>query len=219
MTTFASDEFGGSNGTLLHTWNPSWKKVSGFTADAQLADGRARASSTSSAMYYYDAAPGSADYSVSADCRRITTHVSTVALILRSSTTAANGYRLYLDPVAGSAVVGKFVAGAYTELGSISSVIAVSETANLRLEAIGATLKVYKNGSSTALATYADSSVTSAGYAGLRSFSSVAPSDSAGLHIDNFLAATPDPVVSAINSIAASGLTPTGATITLGLTR
>ena len=219
MTTFASDEFGGSNGTLLHTWNPSWKKVSGFTADAQLADGRARASSTSSAMYYYDAAPGSADYSVSADCKRISTLVSTVALTLRNSTTAANCYRLYPDATTGEAAVGKFVAGAYTALGSVSSAIAVGETANLRFEAIGTTLNVYKNGSSTALATYTDSSISSAGRAGLRSFSSSSPSDSGGVHIDNFLAATPDSVVSAINSITASSITQTGATITLGLTR
>ena len=219
MPTFASDSFGSANGTELSAHNAKWKKVSGFSANAQIAGGRARASSTSSAMYYYDAAPGSADYSVSADYSRISTLVSAVALTLRNSTTAANCYRLYPDPASGAAVVGKFVAGAYTELGSISSVIAGNETANLRLEAIGATLKVYKNGSSTALATYADSSVTSAGYAGVRSFSSVAPSDSDGLHIDNFLAATPDPVVSAINSILASNITQTGARITLGLTR
>ena len=227
MPAFASDSFSSANGTELSAHNPAWKKVTGFSASAQIANGRARASSTSSTMYYYDASPGSADYSVSADCTRISTLNSVLALTLRSAANAANCYRLYPEPVNGTFILGSFVAGSYAELGASTSQIAVGETANIRFEVTGSSssggtvLRAYKNGSGTHFLSRTDStaSLDGAGFAGVRSFSAVAPSDTGGVHLDNFLAATPDAPAPTITSITASNITSSGARITLGLTR
>ena len=221
MPTFASDSFGGVNGTELSAHNANWKKVSGFSASAQIADGRLRATSTSSPVYYYDVAPGSADYSVSADItRRSTGDVSTMGFLARASATATTHYRVISGVPDARVLLGKFVGGVYTLIGETYGGPSVGYTSNVRLELIGSSLKIYIDGSGTPAASYTDSSITDAGYAGVRAYSGATPGDSVGVHLDNFLAATPgESSAPTINSITASNITQTGARITLGLTR
>lgn len=170
-------------------------------------------------MYYYDAAPGSADYSVSADVERLTFQDVGAGLLLRMSSSAATGYRIFANPGSGLVELGKFVSGTYTSLGTTPFNTLPLGTTNLRLEAVGSALKVFKNADSTPILSVSDASISAAGYAGLRPFSSVTPSDTGGAQIDNFLAATPDAPAPTINSITASNITASGARITLGLTR
>lgn len=219
MPTFASDSFDGANGTELSAHNPAWKKVSGFSASAQIANGRLRPSSTASPLYYYDVAPGSADYSVAADFHVLTSDQSSTAICARLQSNASTHYRLNHGYSSKAMETGKFVAGAYTLLGNSGSLLP-GASANFRLEVIGNSIKVYRDGSTTPQASYTDSSISAAGYAGVRAYSAVSPSDSIGSHIDNFLAATPGGASApTINSITASNVTQTGARITLGLTR
>lgn len=220
MPTFASDSFASANGTELSAHNANWKKPTGFSASAQIANGRLRPSSTSSPVYYYDVAPGSADYSVSADITRLSSGDSNMGLLARASATANTHYRVISGSPDAFVTLGKFVGGGFTVIGSADAGLSVGNTSNVRLELIGSSLKIYINGSKTPVASYTDSSITAAGYAGVRAYSGAAPGDSVGAHLDNFLAATPGGAASpAINSITASNITQTGATITLGLTR
>ena len=220
MPTFASDSFASANGTELSAHNANWKKVSGFSASAQIANGRLRPSSTSSPIYYYDVAPGSADYSVSADITRLSSGDSNIGFLARASATAATHYRVMSGFSDVSVTLGKFVGGVYTLIGNIDAGLSVGNTSNVRLELIGSSLKIYINGSATPAAAYTDSSITAAGYAGVRAFSGVAPEDAVGSHLDNFLAATPGGASApTITSITASNITSSGARITLGLTR
>lgn len=219
MPTFASDSFGSANGTELSAHNANWKKVSGFSASAQIANGRLRASTTSSPVYYYDAAPGSADYSVSADITRLSTAESDMGLIARASPTANTHYRVMSAMGGSSLYTGKFVNGTYTELGVLNAGLNVGSTVTVELELTGATLNIYLDGAGTPSATYTDGSITAAGYAGVRAFSRNT-GDAEGTHLDNFLAATPGGASApTINSITASNITSSGARITLGVTR
>lgn len=202
MPTFASDSFGSANGTELSAHNAAWKKISGLTGNAQIANGRLRPSSTTTPAYYYDAAPGSADYSVSADFTTLSGADSAIGILARASSSAATHYRLLVGTTS-FATIGKFVSGSFTTITSFSPGMASGETANFRLELIGSALKVYKNGSTDVLASATDSSISAAGFAGVRAFSSVTPGDAVGVHIDNFLAYTGSP----------GSPTPTGITV------
>ena len=220
MPTFASDSFASANGTELSAHNANWKKVPGFSASAQIANGRLRASSTSSPVYYYDVAPGSADYSVSADFEALSNSDSCIGFLARASATTATHYRAIPNFPIGYVTLGKFVGGTFTALGTAYVGLSVGVPVNVRLELIGSALKLYLNGSETPAASYTDNSITAAGYAGVRAYSGVAPGDSVGAHLDNFLAATPGGAASpTINSITASNIASSGARITLGLTR
>ena len=220
MPTFASDSFGSANGTELSAHNANWKKVPGFSASAQIANGRLRASSTSSPVYYYDVAPGSADYSVSAIFEVLSNSDSAIGFLARVSATTATHYRTIPNYPVGYVTLGKFVGGNFTVLGSAYAGIAIGVSVNVRLELIGSALKLYINESATPAASYTDNSITAAGYAGVRAYSGVTPGDSVGAHLDKFLAATPGGAASpTINSITASNITSSGARITLGMTR
>ncbi len=218
MPTFASDTFASANGTELSAHNANWKKVSGFSASAQIANGRLRASTTSSPVYYYDTAPGSADYSVSADFTRLSSAESSVGLLARASTTVATHYRVVSDYDIGYVSLGRFINGSYTLIGTIPAGLFSGVTVNVRLELIGSALKLYLNGSETPAASYTDSSIAAAGYAGVRGYSSTAPGDSVGVHLDNFLASTPDAPAPSLSGLTTSHITSSGARHSLTLT-
>ncbi len=189
MVIIASDDFSGTNGQELSAYNPLWKKVSGLSANAQIANGRARASTTASPVYYYDAAPASPDYSVSADFTRLSTAESDLGLIARASATENTHYRLVSAAGESRLYFGKFVSGAYTQMGLFEIGLTVGATVHVRLELLGTALSIYINGSTTPVQTYTDSSIQAAGYAGVRAFSR-SVGDTVGSHLDNFTIST-----------------------------
>lgn len=217
MPTFASDTFASANGTELSAHNANWKKVSGFSASAQIANGRLRPSNTASPLYYYDVAPGSADYSVAANFHVLTNAQSSMAICARLQSNASTHYRLNHGYATNAMEAGKFVAGTFTLLGNSGSLLP-GESANFRLEVIGNSIKVYRDGSTAPQASYTDSSISAAGYAGVRAYSAVSPSDSIGSHIDNFLAATPDAPAPTLSGLTTSHITSSGARHSLTLT-
>lgn len=194
MAQFASGSFTGSDGTTLSTHDAAWTLHTSYSIAAQLASNRIRITTAglSSSVYWHSGTPASADYSVSADIFAKTTDGGDgIAGVVGRVNTAAN--TLYMARYVGQATDGwqlfKFVAGAATQLGSSSAQSLTDETSyNVKLEMIGSAIKLYKEGSGTALISATDSSITAAGKSGIRLGNDTTASDTSGLHLDNFSA-------------------------------
>lgn len=185
------DSFGGSEGDNLQTYSASWTRHTSYSADCEIASGRARQSATGASGYYTtDFSPASADYEVEADIYvAATSRQSRPYICGRMSTSANTFYAVRLTCLAstsGTFSLWKFVAGTSTQLGSdVAVMLAASGTHNIRLVMAGTSIKGFLNDVEEISVT--DSSITAAGKAGIRYPSeSLTPNDSTGLHIDNF---------------------------------
>ena len=203
--TFASDLFSGTSGTELATYSASWVRHSNYSsAPAYISSaGRARGDSTTPVCYYNTATPSSADYEVSADVA-ITSVGSafTAGPVGRCNTTANTMYQARADGGDASWRLVKYVAGTFTQLGRSAKTFSASTTLNVRLRMSGSTIELYKEGEGTAAVSVTDTSISAAGYSGLRL--SATMSDSLGFHLDAFDA-----------SYLSSGASVSGDTITL----
>jgi hypothetical protein len=168
---FASDSFSGTANDALQTYSANWAKQSGFTQDMSIGhDSPTYACDFSGnrAVYQHAASPNSADYSVFADLKRLATGTNQpvygVAGRMQAGAstfysalqvTAANQIRLY--KCVGSTT--------FTQLASASNTQTVGVAQNIELRMVGTTISVYIDG--TQVISVTDSSITSAGKAGL----------------------------------------------------
>ena len=207
MAQFASESFTGTEGAELAAHNASFTKCPSLTGAIEIASNRGRCTSTTSPGYYHSGAPASADYQVTADLTKVSAAVSFLGVIGRQSTSANTCYRCTVDPTVTSTVgtlqLFKFVAGTATQLGSSTSVDYVTaDTRQIKLEMVGSAIKAYWDGSGSPTISVTDTAISAAGKAGVRGFSSAAPSDSVGGHITNFSA---DDIVSGVTITGTPG--------------
>lgn len=195
MSVFVNDAFTGASGTDLTTYSASWvNHPSSSTRTAVLSDSnRVRSNSGAADVAYYNSAsPSGADYRVSADIR-VVTSASTfnAAVLARADTSATTWYAGILQGTGTTTAIWsiwKAVAGTWTQISStISQTVAANTTYSVKLECIGSAIKLYINGSTTPALSVTDTSITSAGKAGIR-FHVSSASDSTAYHIDNVLA-------------------------------
>lgn len=215
MTQFASDSFANSAGTALSTHNSSWVQHSAASAVLVITDANSLRKETAAgtALYYYNAAPGTADYSASADLIFKTANGGDggVGVCVRMNSSANTFYYLrYFGSTTDAWQLYRFVAGTATLLESYAQAVADESVVNVRLEATGSNptvLKCFLDDVHITDLDHSDSSpITDAGFAGVR-FSNTAATDSntANLHIDSFSADT----IAASSAITFSGLVPT----------
>lgn len=185
MAQFASALFTAADGTTLATADANFSVHPVVAGLCQIAANRVRPSSTTSSAYIHSGGPATADYTVAADLVRLTADIADMALIGRADATANTMYRL--APSGSNVQLHKFVAGAATQLGvNTAAGFNVGVTIAVKLEMIGSAIKVFSDGLEKISVT--DTAITAAGKAGVRSFSSATPSDTVGVHLDNFSA-------------------------------
>lgn len=193
MAQFASDTFTGTEGTELSAYAAAWTRHTSYTINSEIAANRARQSaSLGGSAYWHSGTPASADYSVSADLffKETNGGTSGAGPIGRVDTAANTFYHArYIGSTADAWQLYKFVAGATTLLGSSAQAITDETSHNCKLRMVGTTIEVYVDGGATALISVTDSAIAAAGKAGLRFFdNTTTPSDTVGIHIDNFSA-------------------------------
>lgn len=191
MAQFASDSFTGTENTELVAYSASWTNGPVATGKMEIAANRIRHNSTTSSIYYHANTPASADYSVSADLYVKSTGISNAPGVAgRMSTSIASFYMArYLADAANLAwELYKAVDNTFTLLGSSAQTLVDETSYNIKLDMVGTAIKLFKESEGTAVISVTDSSVTAAGRAGIRTYSGVAPSDTTGLHLDNFSA-------------------------------
>lgn len=192
MTVFATETFDGVEDTELSAHNAAWSKAFGVTQNCQIANNRLRgtvAAATGSHGYVHSGTPASADYSVSADIVMVSAVGNEVGVIGRCAADASTMYHARHTGSTGTIQLFKFVAGTSTQLGTgITHALTAGTSVNLRLEMIGSTISVYRDGNATPIISVTDTAIAAAGKAGVRLRCVATPSDTAGLHIDNFVA-------------------------------
>jgi hypothetical protein len=149
---FLNDGFteGGGNVTLdLHTpdttggtWVEHGSYPDNCTVDA--ANDYLTAPAGGFCLYYNDASPATADYSVVGGVFVVSNAAASYPGVAGRVATGANtAYRVYYDQVGGQWVLDKMVAGANTGLGTFSQSLTNSQTYAMKLEMIGTAIKVY----------------------------------------------------------------------------
>ena len=152
MPVFASDDFNGSIGTNISTWNPAWVQVPNFTSvvlQIQTTQGVGR---YQYANYYNNAVPPSPDYAVRATFRvRAATALGRMGICARTSAAANTQYRAEIragttgTPLAGSMWLYRINAGVETELATKSFTIAAQEYA-AELRVVGDQVEFWLDG-------------------------------------------------------------------------
>lgn len=172
MPVFASDDFNGSIGTSISTWNPAWVKTPGFTSatlQIQTTQGVGRYEFSN---YYNNAVPPSPDYAVRATFRvRSATGLGRLGLIARSSASEYTQYRAELrsgttaTPPSGSMWLYRINAGVLTELATKSFTIAAQDYA-AELRVVGDQIEFWLDGVQH-FAVTDPSPIAAAGHAGI----------------------------------------------------
>ena len=170
---FASDNFAGTFGTNLETYNASWSKQNGHTATAQIGQNNASVITTAVtyAAYQYNATPASADYSVFADVTQENSGTTGIAGPTGRMAAAADTFYafLQLQVFAGGtdeARLYKWVAGSQTQVGSgVTSNLSNSTPKQFELRMSGTTIKGFIDGVEQISST--DSDISGAGKPGL----------------------------------------------------
>ena len=180
MATFASDNFTDSNGVALQSHTPTgggaWTKVIGGAGIDIEIYGNGASPSGNSPVYYHATAPAGVEYDVTATITRTGNSASTVGISARQSSSAETNYLAWPSTIW---TLYKTVAGAFTSLGTYSTLPAVNDV--FKLECKDATKKLFINGIERISS--ANNDVTAAGYAGIRGYGT-----SANTHIDVWLA-------------------------------
>ena len=192
---YAKDDFAGTAGAELSTTTMEiggpWVRQTTFSGSNTLVlsnAGRVRRGTAGLVVYYATATPPSADYAVEADftiLSLLTTDPSRLAA--RTDTVAQTQYTMGVDP-AGNVAFSKFVAGAGTGLLNVPFTWNVGQTYKLRMEVEGSKIRGYVDGVRVDNDAITDTAIFSTGKAGLRmgGGSAPAPSDTTGIHVDNF---------------------------------
>ncbi len=191
MAQFASSTFTGTQFTELATFNAAFSKQTGYTGDLILGSGGTYLISNNAVnqgAYQHSGTPASADYEVSADiilqagsttprqagvCARMQAGANTMYWVIYGHDTT--NIRLF-----------KNVAGTQTQLGSSYS-YTLSGTASLKLTVDGDQISVQLGGS-TVIGPVTDTSITSAGKAGVWMFNTRQTGINDSMGLDNFSA-------------------------------
>jgi hypothetical protein len=186
---FVSDAFTETGGlpVILSSHTPdtgsTWVKHGSYTGDLTVdhANDRVVGGGAALGIYYNDAAPASADYTVQVDVVMLNNTLAGYPGVAgRVNTGADTMYRAIYDQPNGNWVLDKQVAGANTVLGTYAQSLSNSTTYVLKLEMIGTAIKLYVDAVQRVSVT--DSGVAAAGKAGVVLFAS-GVSD-----VDNFVA-------------------------------
>lgn len=158
------DLFTGSNGTTLQAYDALWVRHASYSIDFELASNRVKVKPGGTGAYFYNDAPAGADYDVSA-LGRFTSTSNNQGGVTGRMASGANTF--YHARIAGSSVeLYKFVAGSATLLGSVSHGITTGVDFTITLSMAGTTIRALIDGVQKVSVT--DSSITAAGFAGLR---------------------------------------------------
>lgn len=176
MAQFFADSFEGTDGTNLEAYNPAWKKNTGASGANIIFGGRARHSTGSTAASYYfnDAPAPSPDYIVRGKFyfgAQSGTGAS-VGICGRMGTGAQNFYTARFLAGTGLLLL-KSVSGTATTLATYPYTIVAETEVTVDLQMVGTQLSVYLDGA-LVIGPFTDSSITNAGYPGLRTINTVA---------------------------------------------
>jgi hypothetical protein len=193
ISNFSTDSFTGTTGTTLasHTGETgaTWAAYSASGTTALLTDAnRLRRNGNATAAYYSSGTPPSADYSVQADIVVKSLLTSDTAGVIGRAT-AATGTSTYYFAQYSVASAGwqleKSVSGTVTQLGSTyAQTLTAGSTYTLTLELLGSSIRLLVNGTDVIRVT--DTSITTAGRAGIRVGGTTTTGNTLGLHLDNF---------------------------------
>lgn len=179
MATFLSDTFTEASTVVLSSHTPeiggAWIEHGSYPDNLSIdADSDAIVGSigVDVGVYYNDADPASADYSVTVDIFVVNNAVASYPGVVGRVATAANTmYRALYDQAEGRWELEKVVAGIITALDvPYSQALANSQTYALKLEMIGTTIKAYIDGVERMIDT--DTAISAAGKAGVLQYSS-----------------------------------------------
>lgn len=209
MTQFAADSFTGlTSGQTLQSQSVNFLKHPAAASEFNsTSTGTVYNTSTTTSICRHITSPPSADYSVSCD------------LVWNSSiSTQFTGVAIRMDPTVNTMYFGRYsasagwqlyksIAGTVTQLGKSVAESFSSGTKNLKVVAQGATISLYNEGDATPVITVTDTSITAAGYAGIRAGGGSALQTS-GIHITNFSADTLDAGETSLSAISIVSGTP-----------
>ena len=198
--------FTGSTGATIQSLDANWNKVTGYTSDALVISNRVR-SGSGTALYYYNAAMGSADQEVSADFYIAGTTSTTITawIFARLLSTELTGYGARWRRNTGWQIF-RYNAGTATQIGSTAgpTTYTAGTVKAAKLRCIGSTISLFVDGTEIIVATDG-SPLTAAGYAGLLS-SNTSTTD--GPHLDNWSATEAGTAITGdVASAAATGKT------------
>lgn len=186
MAQIATMAFTAANATTLSTLSTSegsvWTRNSAIQGQWIIQSNRAYPSVAG--LIYPNIAPATADYSVFADLFIVSkTGVSAIAGRIQAGANTA--YYAYNDMSTNVWVLAKIVAGAAPVVisNSASQSLTVGNTYAVELRMSGTSIHLYVNGAGVYTST-TDSSITAAGFGGLRSTGAV--TTTTGAHVDNF---------------------------------
>ena len=184
--SLATDNFNGTEGTELATYNSTWIQHGFSTTTAEIAANRIRHTANGQALYYYNSAPSSPDYSISADLYVASLHASEAAGICGRIVTGANTFYQIVYEYGTTWMLYRVVAGTSTSIGTYAQVLTAGNTYNVKLEMVRNNLTVYVDGAQ--IINVLDNNILTTGYAGIRIgyASGATPSDSTLYHLDNF---------------------------------
>lgn len=202
MAQFAFSNFAGTPGDTLTTFDPNWIRHSGSTAsvNAVISSGLEAMGNANSgaALYYYNVAPGTPDYSVTTPVHEVSDIANGVGPCVRMNAAVSTFYhaRWYFPGATDVIQLFKFVSGTPTQLGADQNAnFTTGATRDLKLEAIddglgGVILNIYIDGNPAVFFTFTDSSspITAAGFAGIRLGygGATPPSNTTGPHLASF---------------------------------
>ena len=176
------ETFSGTSNQNLSAYNPLFVQHTSYSNPLVCSvAGRAR-SSTGSSAYYKNEAPPSADYGVAADFLVRSLITATGGVCARIDTSVNTMYMARLDRTLNEYSIVKIIGGTFTSLASVSHVFVDEEAMNIALEVEGDELRMFVD--DVLILTTNDSSITAAGFAGLRISGTGA--DTGGIHIDNW---------------------------------
>lgn len=191
MAAFVSDTFTDTAGTALasHTGEvgAAWSLLTDYVGTIIVTDAnRIRAASDSvTARYITSGTPATNEYDVDVDLRVLTTVDSFVAGVLgRAVQTDGGGYEAWYN----TSTELWTLSAAGSPLGTFAQTLSVATTYHLKLEIRTATKKLYVDG--VERISSATNTITQTGNAGIWIFQS-GPSNSVGVHLDNFTASDP----------------------------
>lgn len=168
MTTFASSNFPGTASTELAASDANWVKATGFTANALL-DGAGGVYDQygNPNCYRYNAAPASADYSVSVVLPQTSSASNyTGGPALRIQTGAQTCYVAFWHGGVQDWRIEKFLAGATSYIASGATTNPPNTASRtVKLDAAGSTIKLYVDG--TQVLSVTDTDISTAGYPGI----------------------------------------------------
>lgn len=192
MAQFASATFTGTDGTDLPTADSNWTEHASYSAGQLIITdaNRCRNANTSGAGYYHSGAPANANYEVSADFHFVSLSANFVGYVCARMSTSANTMYYGIARYNTGWQLWKIVGGTTTQLGSTSSkTFSAGVSYNMKIRVDGDQISLYtEGGSSPTIGPITDTAISAANKAGLRAISTSTPSNSVGIHIDNFSA-------------------------------